>query len=239
MTTGFFVLQMCGWLLGIPLEFLVVAALVRGAYRRFPFVFLYAVANLITTLVEIPPYVRYFLTGDASIWRDASVIYWVDECVLQVLVFAVVISLIDQAASTGRRRRLMRAGVIAGAFLFAGVSLLIRYQPPPAKYGYWMTPWTVDLNVCTTVLDLALWAMLIASRKGDRRLLMISGALGMQFTGEVIGAALRNLSVPRKLEALSVAGSLVTMLANMACLYVWWQTFRSFRPDAPSPRAVK
>jgi hypothetical protein len=226
---------MCGWLAGIPLEFLVVTALVRGAYRRFPLVFLYAVANLLTTLVEIPPYVAYFATRDASVWDHASKVYWVDECVLQVLIFLVVISLIDQATSAGRRRRMVRAGLIAGALLFAGITFLVQYQPLADKRGYWMTPWTQDLSVCATVLDLALWAMLIASRQGDRRLLAISGGLGIQFTGEAIGAALRNLSVPRHLEALSITGSAVTMVANMACLYMWWHAFRGARDGARSP----
>jgi len=227
---------MFGWLVGIPLEFLVVAALIRGPYRQFPLVFLFAATNLVTTLVEIPPYVQYFVSGDASVWSHAARIYWVNECILQVLIFAVVISLIDQATSAGRRRHVMRAGLIAGALLFAGASLLIHYHPL-VKYGYWMTPWTRDLNVCTTVLDLALWAMLIASRQGDRRLLLISGALGMQFTGEAIGAAVRNLSVPKMVEALSITGSVVTMLVDMACLYVWWQAFRPARDGAPSPVA--
>jgi hypothetical protein len=240
MTTSFFVLQMCGWLVGIPLEFLVVAALIRGPYRQFPLVFLYASANFVAALVEIPFRVQYFLTGQASVWDRAAKIYWVNDVILQVLVFAVVISLIDQAASEGRRRRMVRAGLIAGALLFAGASLFIHYHyvihhvPPPLKSGYWSNPWMRDLNVCTTVLDLALWTMLIASRQGDRRLLLISGALGMQFTGEAIGAAIRDLSVPKMVEAISLTGSVVSVLADAACLYVLWQTFRSARDCVPS-----
>lgn len=237
MTTPFLILQVCGWLVGIPLELLVVAALIRGPYRQFPLVFLYAAASLVTTSVEIPPYVQYFVTGDASVWSHAARTYWVNECILQLLIFALVIGLIDSATTAGRRRRLVRAGLIAGALLFAGASLFIHYIPPPVKPGYWMTPWTRDLSVCTTVLDLALWTMLIASRQGDRRLLLISGALGMQFTGEAIGAAIRNLSVPKMVEALSITGSVVTMLADMACLYVWWQAFRPARHRTVAPAA--
>ena len=90
-----------------------------------------------------------------------------------------------------------------------------------------MTPWTRDISVCATILDLALWMMLIASRNADRRLLLISGALGMQFTGEAIGEAIRNLSMPHMVKALSLTGSVVSVAADMACLYVWWQTFRT------------
>ena len=50
-----------------------------------------------------------------------------------------------------------------------------------------MTPWTRDLNFCSAILDLALWALLIAAREKDHRLLLLSGGLGIQFTGEAIG----------------------------------------------------
>jgi hypothetical protein len=227
MTLQNFVIQVCGWLVGLPLEFLVISALARGPYRRFPLVFVYAIAVFVTTLVEIPPFVETFVTGDAAILKHAARVYWVDELILQVLVFAVVISLIDQAISTSRWRRLARAGLPAGALLFAGISMFVHYLPLPASFGYWMTPWTRDISVCATILDLALWMMLIASRNADRRLLMISGALGMQFTGEAIGEAIRNLSMPHMVKALSLTGSVVSVAADMACLYVWWQTFRT------------
>ena len=226
MTLQSFVITICGWLVGLPLQFLVITALMRGPYRRFPLVFLYAAAGFVTTLVEIPPFTESFLTGDPVIWRHAARVFWVNECILQVLILAAVISLIDQAASASPSRRVIRAGLIAGAILFPAVSFYIRYQPLPQNVGYWMTPWTRDINLCATILDLALWMMLVASRKGDRRLLMISGALGLQFTGEAIGHTLRNLSMAQQMQALSLIGAVIVMLADLTCLYLWWQTFR-------------
>lgn len=219
-------LQACGWLIGVPLQFLVVAALLRGAYRRFPFIFLYAAANLVVTLVEIPFTIQMLNQGGAAIRRQAALIYWVDETVLQVLVFTAVISLMYQANSGVRLRRIFRTGSILGALLYAGISLALHYSPAPVKYGVWMTPWTRDLNFGAAVLDLALWMMLLGSKERDRTLLLISGALGMQFTGEAIGAAIRDFSVAHRLEALAYTGSAIVMLADLTCLYVWWQTFR-------------
>jgi len=213
-------------LIGIPLEILVIVALLRGGYRRYPIVFLYVIVNFVTTLVDIPISTQSLLTHDLAVLRQAARVYWVNEWILQALIFATVLSLIDLAISTSRWRRLMRAGLAAGALLFAGTSFLIHYLPPPVKYGIWMTPWTRDLSVCATILDLALWMILIASRKSDRRILLISGALGMQFTGEAIGEAIVSLSMPHMVEALALTGSVVAVAANLACLYVWWQTFR-------------
>jgi hypothetical protein len=231
MTNESFILQVCGWLIGIPLEFLVVSALIRGPYRQFPLVLCYAAATFVAALVEIPLYTESWVSRDAAVFRHVARIYWINDSILQLLIFATVISLIDQAASAARSRRIMRVGLTAGAILFAGISLLIHYRPLPMKVGYWMTPWTRDLGLCATILDLALWMMLIGSRKSDRRLLLVSGALGMQFTGEAIGEAIRSLSMPKMVGALSLAGSVVGMVANLACLYVWWQAFRE-------PRAV-
>ena len=226
-----FVIQVCGWLVGVPLEFLVIFVLVRGPYRLFPLVFVYAAANFITTLVEIPAYTESFVTGNREVWRHAARVYWVNEWILQLLVFALVISLIGQAVTGARYQRVIRAGLAVGAILFAGISLLVHYLPPPAQFGYWMTPWTRDLNFCAAILDLALWMILIASRKAERRLLLVSGGLGMQFTGEAIGEGIRDLSMPRMVAELSLAGSVIAMLADLACLYVWWQTFRTRKKE--------
>src|ERR1039458_2618832 len=53
------VLQVCAYLFGVPLELMVIAALLRGEYRRYPFIFLYAVVDLLTTILEIQPSMAY------------------------------------------------------------------------------------------------------------------------------------------------------------------------------------
>ena len=92
-----------------------------------------------------------------------------------------------------------------------------------------MTPWSSNLNFCSAILDLALWALLIASREKDQRLLMLSGALGIQFTGEAIGHALRNLSRRNHSTLMVSLGNAVAVLTYLAFLYILWQTFRPSR----------
>ena len=225
--TAEFAIQVCGRLVGVPLEFLLVAALLRGAYRRFPFVFAFAIVLLVTTLVEIPANVNYALhPSDPQISKHFAKIYWIDQGILWVIILAVVISLIDQAATRVRSRRLVRAGLIVGALLFAGISFALHYQATLKYFGFWMAPWTRDLSFGSAILDLGLWTLLISSGRGDLRLLLISGGLGLQFAGEAIGAALQRLSIAHKLDSLNLAGSIITTLAGLACLYVWWRTFR-------------
>ncbi len=233
MTIERFVLQVLGWAIGIPLEILVILALFRGGYRRYPVVFLYVLVNFATTLVDIPINTQAFFNPDHAVMRLAARTYWVNEWILQVLIFATVLSLIDLAISQSRWRRTLRVWLAVGAVVFAAATFWIQYQPPPATFGSWMTPWTADLSVCATVLDLGLWMILIASRGADRRLLLICGALGMQFTAEAMGEAIVNLSKPH-LDAVALGGAVVAVAGNLICLYVWWQTFRPVRAAVPT-----
>ena len=47
----------------------------------------------------------------------------------------------------------------------------------------WMTLVSRDLSFSAVILDLLLWMLLIAARRKDRQLLMLSGALGIQTHG--------------------------------------------------------
>jgi hypothetical protein len=73
--------------------------------------------------------------------------------------------------------------------------------------------------------------ILVAARKSDHRLLLICGALGMQFTAEAIGEAIVTLSMPHH-ENIFLTGSVVAVAGNLVCLYVWWQTFRPIEKAA-------
>ena len=211
--------QYIGWLVGIPLEILVIAALLRGPARRFPLLLLYMVVLFLATTVQIPAYTAYFSGGQLSHTR--AFYYWSSAAVLQLLVFGVVVSLIYEATARASRRRPMRAALVAGAIVFAAVSFLIHYDSRVVP-GAWMTPWSRDINFVSAIFDLALWALLIASRQKDDRLLMLAAALGIQFTGEAIGQSLRRVS-----RSLVFSGNVLILLANLACLYIWWQALRT------------
>ena len=224
-----FALNICANLVGIPLEILIIAAMLRGSYRRYPALFVYMLAVFVVSLVETPLYVVGHLDlvrySDRHVWRQYLKCYWIDERVLIALVFVVVLSLIYQATEKARSRRVMRASVVGGAVLFSAIAFWAHYDPavPP---GQWMTAWTSNLYFCAAILDLGLWAMLIGSRAKDSRLLMFSGALGILFTGAAIGGSISNLAVAQRSSALTFAGGLVTMLSNLTFLYIWWQALR-------------
>jgi hypothetical protein len=220
-----FAILLCGLVMGLALQLLIIGALLRGGYRRFPFLFAYVIGDFLTTAVEVPSSMGYHRgTQWAAVAFPA--IHWFNDVVTQVLVYAVVMSLIYQATSKLRSRRVVRVSLIAGAMLFVGISFLIHWNPA-LNTGSFMTPWTRDLNFCSAILDLALWALLIASREKDHRLLLLSGGLGIQFTGEAIGTSIVQLALRTRSHALSFSGGVVMVLADLLFLYIWWQALRA------------
>src|SRR5437764_495005 len=93
------IFQIPCWLVELPLTFLVISAMLRGPYRRFPLLFVYTLASFVVTLVEVTVDTESFIAKDLAIWRHAARIFWVNEGVLDVLILATVINLIDQAIS--------------------------------------------------------------------------------------------------------------------------------------------
>jgi len=148
----------------------------------------------------------------------------------------VVISLIFRASAHLKSRRPLRVGCVAAAILFVGLSLWVHYDAH-TTVGLWMAPWTRDLNVGTTVLDLALWTMLLAQRKKDERLLLLSGALGIQFTGSAIGDSLRSLAT-RQHPWPSLLGGKLVVISSLIRVYMWARAFRQEPQVAPKRFAV-
>jgi len=222
--------QIGAFIVGTLLEVLVVDAMRRGPYRRYPFVFLYVIVDFITTVLEIEPSLAFNAQTTAATRHRWSQTFWVDEQIIQALLFLVVISLLYRASAQARHPRTIVMGVIGATLLFAVGSFLVHHSPG-VKLGRWMTLWTRDLNFCAAILDLGLWAMLIQSKEKDYRLLMVSGALGIQFAAGAMGQALRDIS-----PLMDTVTGLMSMSANLTRTYIWWQAFRPSRPKHSFPK---
>ena len=176
-------LQYGAWAIGLWLNVRVISALVRGTYREYPFVFAYALALLASTLVEIG--VR------AASPRVQADYYWIDEVILDVLVFCVVIAFIDEAARYSKQKMIERHWLILAAALFCAVSYAI-HRSSHYNNNHQMTLVSRDLNICAVILDLILWSLLVTARRPNRRLMLLSGGLGLQLTGAIMGEQLDN-----------------------------------------------
>jgi hypothetical protein len=217
------VLQYASWLVGLPLELLIIGALLRGAYRRFPLLLIYSVALFLTTVIEISVNQAYF--SGIHFRYSRATYYWVDEGIRQGLLFAVVLSWAYLATGHLRSRNLVRVVIIAGGIALAGMSFLVHHQEQLAAgvgRWRWMTLWVRDVAFAAAILDLAVWGLLLASRHKDTQILLLTGGLGIQFAGDAIGESLRFLF---KSFAIS-PGTVVEVLTSLAALWIWWQALR-------------
>jgi len=213
--------QIGAYLVGLPLEVAIMVILLRGQWKRYPFVFAYLIGDFLTTVLEIEPSLGYG-GGTTAERLSFTNLYWWNERIMQVLTFLLVISLVYRATAHLRPRRTILLFCIVGTLLCAGISFLVTFDSTQSM-GNWMTPWTRNMNFYAAILDLGLWVALIGSRQKDYKLLMISGALGIQFTGIAIAQALRQMTKSPMLATL--IGDFI-ILSYLACTYIWWQAFR-------------
>jgi hypothetical protein len=197
---------------GLVLQVLLIAAMLRGVYRLYRVLFVYAVVLLMTTSIEAT---AVFGSGYGA---GLAPYYWVGDCIRQVLLYVVVISLIFRASEESAKRESIRRLLIAGSVLFAALSLYFTHQ---GGLDFWMTLFSRNLGFLAVILNLILWAALLKRRRPDPTLLLVSGGMGIQMAGKAIGHALRQLS-PSTLTL----GNLVIVLSHLLCLYIWWQAFR-------------
>jgi len=211
------------------LQALVINRMLRGYWRRFPLIFAFVLAEFLVAVAEFPSVwtTLFYRTRDTLSWR--ALFYERGEVFLEFFTFVVVINLIFRATANLQSNKVLRVGCVVGAILFVGVSFWIHYDPHVTA-GLWITPWTRDLNVGTTVLDLALWTLLLAQRQKDSRLLLLSGALGIQFTGAAIGHSLRSLAT-RQHPWPSLIGGKLVLITVIIRVYLWARAFRT----APQP----
>ncbi len=202
---------------GVGLQILVIAALMRRGWRQLKGLFAYMVVLLLTTVVEAAA----FYSQD--IHSRISRYYWANDTVRQVLIFALVIVLIHEGLGHGRSR--LKGAKLLGPGV-AALSIISLYVTRNAEFWAWMTAFARDLGFIAVILNLALWAVLIRSRRADRTLLMISGGMGIQMAGKAIGHAVRELTRP-----LMTPGDLIIVLSHLFCLYVWWQALRLPPPE--------
>lgn len=216
--------QTVQWLIigaSFVLQMLLLTALLRGAYKRYPIAFAYSIILFLTTVMDVAAISNF--GGKFAIEFAGQ--YYKTEALRQILLFAVVVSLIDRAVERTDVRAQVRWLLIGVAILAVSWSLYShRTDGSTAMLG---TKVVRDISFVSVLLTLGLWLVLISQRTRDRMLLMVTGGLGLQFTGEAIGQSIRQLSgsVGRN-EYVLLVGNLILVGSHLLRLYVWWETFR-------------
>ena len=218
-------IQIVSCLLWFPPLVLAISALLRVGVRRYPLIFVYLVVTFLVAAVQAPISFAYRL-GNRLIGDWFQTLNSVAQSVTYSLILCVVLTFIFRATAHSETRRVARTAVLVGVSLLVLISFLVHYRANTA-WGVWVTPLTRDLHFGAAILDLAAWGMLVASRRRDSRLLLLTGGMGIMFAGEAIGAALRSISIPYRSYPIFYSGHILKVLADATFLYIWWQTFRN------------
>jgi hypothetical protein len=217
-------IQIVSYALWFPLKVLGIQAMLTAGIRRYPLVFSYSVVTLLVAVVQAPLALTFHSSTQGLSWFDK--VHYSSQGLIYTFILAIVLNFIYRASATVRPRRLLRAVLFAGGFAFILISGWIHYDRA-AWIGPWVTRWTRDLNFGAAVLDLVLWGMLITRRRpGSQMLLLLTGGMGIMFSGEAIGAAVRDLGIRQLSFIVFSIGHAIVILADAAFLYVWWQAFR-------------
>src|SRR6266542_598240 len=108
------VLQSLGYVAATSLQLLIIRVMLRDSWRRYPFLFLYVVLDLLTNVIEFGPRLIYHELSPAAKRQWAYLYYW-DEWIIQAILFILVISLIYRASTDVRPRRLLLGVLVLGS----------------------------------------------------------------------------------------------------------------------------
>ncbi len=200
---------------GAVVQLLLIASLVRGSYRAFPFLFAYAIASFLATTVEVAAIL------DLMWWTKYTYkYYWINDFILQTLVMLLVLSLVYRSMEANPRRPTIIRLLVLATLLVGAVSLALYWDDPLNRR---MTDVARNLSFAAVLLNLVLWMNLVRHRLPDTRILVISGALGLQMAGQAIGHSLRQLAIPHRSIPLVTTGNIIIAGAHVFCLYLWWR----------------
>jgi len=198
----------------------IVLVLVQRLFRRYPILFIYCGAQLITSLIELAVLRRYGPKSDLY-----AKLFWSDELVIDLLLFLMVIELTFRAmeGNPGRKKMgwLLGAVVIMALvspfFLFEGSA----FKASGALNASWFDHTSQLLNFGGAILNLGLWTALLSSRRRDPQLLLVSAGLGVAVTGAAISYGLRRL-----FKHDPVAANLLYVVTRAASAFIWCWAFR-------------
>ncbi len=196
--------------IGAALQVLLVVRLQRGAYKRYPILFLYCLLLFLSTVVEI----AVFRDRDSSLYRNYyRDYYWTNEAVLQSLILAVMMSFLYRAMKDHPARRLISIA-LGGAILIVVV------------YSYIVTPryneLARNLSFASALMNLALWMALLRGARNDVQLLLLSAGIGVQTAGKAIGLSLREMSRATQNAMVVEIGNVLIVAVHLLCLLIWW-----------------
>jgi hypothetical protein len=207
---------------GAILQILIISALIPHQFRKFPALSLYSIASFLATVMEGAAFIRLFD------WNTfGKNVYWINELVIQVLVFALVVSLISKALDMGESSPKRRPSLAAGALVIMTFCVILAIIDRGSMvFRQIMTPVSRNLSFASAILNLLLWTLLLSRRDRDKQLMLLSVGIGIQTTGQAIGHSLRIIGHSKNAHPLVETGTILMLLTYVLSLLVLWRALK-------------
>ncbi len=212
------VLQIASIVLQVVLVFFLI-----GTDRKYVLLLIRSVAQLIANVLE--PLVAHQWGNQSAVFAK---VYWTDEVVLDFLIFLVVISLAYSASEDSPMRQPLQK-------LLLGILIVVTLLPfvllqHPLFTTHWFNRTSQILNFGASIMNLALWSVLLAGRRRDTQLLTVSVGVGVAVTGAAIAWGVRQWM---HIERQWIPDTFLAVV-YLASVLIWcW----AFRPAAKAERA--
>ena len=216
----------------IALAVAMVLLLLGPLRRKYWIILAYAAwelfATVVLTIADVLFHGSARMAGPAQTAANKlyARLYWTNDVLVDLFRFVLVMVLIYKASGNTRRV----SGRVLSALVVAMIALpFVLFHPTftPFPRAAWFNSTSELLNFGAAIMNLMLWATLIASRSRDPQLLMVSAGLGIVVTGTAISYGIHFLTGEGEFGAV---GSLFMNLTQLGGWLVWCWAFR------PAPR---
>jgi hypothetical protein len=226
-----------GMATALALLFVLVFLLLSPVRRKFWIILAYVAWELFATAALTIADVVYHGSAKMGTAQTAANklyarLYWTNDVLVDLFRFVLVIVLIYKASEG--TRRLVSGKLLSALVVVVMVLPFFLFHPTftPVPKTAWFASAGELLNFGAAIMNLMLWATLIASKRRDGQLLIVSAGLGVVVTGTAIAYGIRYLSGQSEFGAMGYLFMNLTQLAGWA-IWCW-----AFRPTARIPKAA-
>jgi hypothetical protein len=152
-------------------------------------------------------------------------LYWINDVIVDLLRFLLVIGLTYRATSGPKRASVGRilSGIVAVALVLPFLLFPMFPTGPKAWIAEtWFNSTSELLNFGAAIMNLVLWGVLIADRKRDPQLAIVSVGLGVVVTGAAISYGLKVYIVS---SAAVFIPNIFLMLTRLVGWSIWCRAF--------------
>lgn len=209
----------------------ILVLLLRGPSRKFWALLVYVAWELLSDLALSSFDLFYNAallganTSEQAINHLYARLYWTNDVIVDVLRFLLVIWLTYRATAGGPKRtsigRILSGIVVVALVLPFLLFPMFPKGPKPWPEGSWFNSTSELLNFGAAIMNLVLWGVLLADRKRDPQVAVVSLGLGVVVTGAAISYGLMHL-IPNQAKFIPNLFLLLTRLAGWG---IWCRAF--------------